>query len=702
MKKRFVKFAAVILAAALSFPGAILTASAAANDDYELPIVYTDTEPGKTVASGECGEHATWTLDSNGTLTISGSGDMGYLDEEYGVYYEKPENWIWSYGPEDTDLSANVKRVVIEEGITSADFFGGCTNLTRLQLPSSLERIGNSGIGYDTYAFQNCRNLREVSFPSNIKLNYVEYKSFADTSWFWSKQVEDKMVIIGSLLYDGTFCEGDIVIPNNVKYLAEGAFYDDEMITSVTLPQGMTSIPIGAFSSCDKLVSVNLPSSISTIAESAFEGCEKLASVTLPDSITSIGYQAFAGDSALETIVFPKYFRPAYVSPDAFDETPWFEKQLTGSGIVLMGDYLWYYNEPASQPADVTVPAGVRVIGGYAFENSHIKTITLPEGVEEIGMMAFLDCEYLDKINLPASLKEVGIAAFFTGYDNLVPRVSVASGNPYFESVNEFFCTKGGGVYTNAYGDERYDFLCRLYQNFLGRIPDMGGFNTWFNIMVTGALNGRTVSGQEIVKGFALSPEFINKDTSDEEFIRALYLTIFGREADQGGLDAWKTVLAKGCTRKKVLAGFLNAQEMVALCERYGMVSGEYRSDEPADNNTQVTYFVARMYEYCLGRRYDRAGLDSWVNYLVSGAATGAKLADGFFYSQEMIAQNLSNEDFVKVAYRTLLDREADAGGLASWVKVLDDTDDRSKIIKGFVNSVEFGNLCQSYGIKAV
>jgi hypothetical protein len=64
-----------------------------------------------------------------------------------------------------------------------------------------------------------------------------------------------------------------------------------------------------------------------------------------------------------------------------------------------------------------------------------------------------------------------------------------------------------------------------------------------------------------------------------------------------------------------------------------------------------------------------------------------------------MKKKNLSNRDYVANAYVALLDRQPDEGGLAAWTDVLDKGAERSKVVNGFIDSPEFSNLCQEYGI---
>ena len=54
----------------------------------------------------------------------------------------------------------------------------------------------------------------------------------------------------------------------------------------------------------------------------------------------------------------------------------------------------------------------------------------------------------------------------------------------------------------------------------------------------------------------------------------------------------------------------------------------------------------------------------------------------------------------MQVLYRTFMGREADEGGLAAWVNVLESgREDRAKVLEGFSDSVEFDGILQSFGL---
>ena len=125
---------------------------------------------------GEDGDNLTWSLSSNGTLTINGTGEMGY---------QTP--WM-SYRD-------SIKSLVIEEGVTTVgrSAFSGCDQLTSATLPTSLTEIGQS-------AFLGCFNLEKICLPDT--LNAIGDNAFGsawDTAFFFTGSEEQwNAMTIGS------------------------------------------------------------------------------------------------------------------------------------------------------------------------------------------------------------------------------------------------------------------------------------------------------------------------------------------------------------------------------------------------------------------------------------------------------------------------------------------------------------------------
>ena len=122
-------------------------------------------------------------------------------------------------------------------------------------------------------------------------------------------------------------------------------------------------------------------------------------------------------------------------------------------------------------------------------------------------------------------------------------------------------------------------------------------------------------------------------------------------------------------------------------------------NEEPAVDVEKVRQFVTRLYKVCLDREPDADGLDHWTNILVNREQTGSQVGYGFAFSVEFKNHNYCNSCYVKQLYKAFLGREYDEGGLEHWVGKLNEGTTREEILNGFLLSVEFGGICEEYGI---
>lgn len=118
-----------------------------------------------------------------------------------------------------------------------------------------------------------------------------------------------------------------------------------------------------------------------------------------------------------------------------------------------------------------------------------------------------------------------------------------------------------------------------------------------------------------------------------------------------------------------------------------------------AETVNQVKAFVSRMYTVALGRNAEAAGLKDWSGRLLEKKIDGAGIAAGFIGSEEFTNKNLNNDDYLKVLYKTFFDREPDKAGYEDWIGKLNAGQSRASVLAGFVNSKEFANLCDKFGI---
>ncbi len=107
--------------------------------------------PLEIIKSGECGANGgnvKWTLDNDGTLTLSGSGKMKNYDE---VDHSSPFSF-------DEDIT----KIVIENGITTigSAAFSYCENVTNVSIPYSISEIGED-------AFYGIYDLQEITYQGS-------------------------------------------------------------------------------------------------------------------------------------------------------------------------------------------------------------------------------------------------------------------------------------------------------------------------------------------------------------------------------------------------------------------------------------------------------------------------------------------------------------------------------------------------------
>ena len=341
MRKRLLSFVLAVLMIASLLPATALAAD--------------------VVTSGTCGaegdgSNLTWTLDSEGLLTISGTGAMkGYSD----VYYNCAP---WKY------REIKIKKVVIDNGVTSigAYAFYNCDYLASVIIPNSVTSIGNG-------TFYDCTFLASVTIPNSV------------TS-------------IGDEAFRACRSLASVTIPDSVTSIGDWAFLYCPSLTSVTIPDGVTSIGVGAFSTCTSLANVTIPSSVTSIGGSAFEYCSSLTSVTIPDSVTSIGWYAFGNCTSLTGI---------WVDRDNNNYSS------DASGVLFDKNMTALIQCPSRFFGAYTIPDSVVSICSYAFHNcNYLASVTIPDSVTSIDHYTFCGCGSLESVTIPNNVTSIGEGAF--------------------------------------------------------------------------------------------------------------------------------------------------------------------------------------------------------------------------------------------------------------------------------------------------
>lgn len=113
-------------------------------------------------------------------------------------------------------------------------------------------------------------------------------------------------------------------------------------------------------------------------------------------------------------------------------------------------------------------------------------------------------------------------------------------------------------------------FVSRCYSEVLGRKADTGGLNTWCKKILTSS-NKKQAAIDTASHGFFHSAEYQNKKTTNDQYVRTLYRTFLGREADTSGYNNWMKALRSGTSRDSVMNGFAYSKEFANIMEKYGI-----------------------------------------------------------------------------------------------------------------------------------
>jgi hypothetical protein len=367
--------------------------------------------------------------DSYSTLTLSSDIGMGHTTYNY---YISDDNRI-EKSSELTGLGGINTTINVYNNRLDALFYG-TRNIKRVVLPPTIKGLGD-------YMFKGCTELISVQFPDDI-------------------------TFVGDEVFSGCEKLTSVNIPSTVTEIGVGFFSDCQSLVNVGDLSQLKKIGAKAFMNCSNLVgdvvdmTIDL-SSLDTIPESAFAGCAHLANIRfspmlkyigdnafnlndnqdylkcidLPDGLKFIGNDAFSGRESLDKVRIPESLeRLSYYSfwgtkfqekiqPDndilyigliAICEMKEMGELVFREGTVAIADYFWRTNNYES----ITLPTSLKYIGKYAFSESGITDLVLPEGLEEIGEQAFRQCENMKTCALPSTLRIIKDRAF-QGCNNL-------------------------------------------------------------------------------------------------------------------------------------------------------------------------------------------------------------------------------------------------------------------------------------------
>jgi hypothetical protein len=241
-------------------------------------------------------------------------------------------------------------------------------------------------------------------------------------------------------------------------------------ITHVNWPSGIKHIFQYAF--CNSSISLSnfneIPSTVEVIDQYAFNECRNFSggSITLPAALKFVGSNAFyhvgissltiqgdiiaesnafGNNNQLTTINVGNYVIAARGSFSPILSSGWLTNQSKGN--VYLGKNYVQYKGTMPANTNLTIESGTRSIWGYAFSNkTTLKSITIPNSVEFIGIGAFSGCSGLTEITIPENLNPNFTKSYTQA--NSIYSSTGGSGGDVNSSYSPFYSGKCTGITT--------------------------------------------------------------------------------------------------------------------------------------------------------------------------------------------------------------------------------------------------------------
>ena len=269
-------------------------------------------------------------------------------------YYHQPKTEGDIVIPEYVESEG---RKLLVTGIGDNAF--GYTNITSF----TLDRL----IDFGKYVFSSCRKLTRVSLP-------VGMKELPDNTFY------------------GCSALAGIQLPSSLTMIGVGAFADCKALTSIDIPVGVTTLGVSAFSGCSALERVTMGDQVKGFEASCFLQCTMLKELYIPQQLEQIGLQCFQGCTSLQRLNFPATM--TQIDMLAFENCTGLQEVTLSDSVTVIPDNCF---TGCSSLKTFQMPASVQNIGGRAFYNTGIESITLPEGIQRIGSEAFY-CQHLAEV----------------------------------------------------------------------------------------------------------------------------------------------------------------------------------------------------------------------------------------------------------------------------------------------------------------
>ena len=239
----------------------------------------------------------------------------------------------------------NITSVTIEEGIAEigACAFENCTNLSKIDIPTTIVKIGENAI-YNTAYYNDISN------------------------WKIKKEQENSGGLdVGDDKFNSSHIDFEDVIASELEYLfLETCLIKIHVVGRYSFQPTTTVIADGAFKGNTGLNSVRLGSNLVTVGDNAFEDCISIKEIIIPEKVDYVGKSAFENCTSLKKITLMK--KPVKVFDTTFKNTAFYNnsENWIDNGLYL-DDYLLATRENLYE---IVVDSKALYVASGAFKNN--------------------------------------------------------------------------------------------------------------------------------------------------------------------------------------------------------------------------------------------------------------------------------------------------------------------------------------------
>lgn len=298
-----------------------------------------------------------------------------------------------------------------------------------LKIPAGIRRI-------QAEVFQDRLMLEQISIPETVE--YIGARAFHKTAWMEKQRAKSPMVVVNHMLLDGSCCEGEVVVPEDIRLVCGWAFAGGLGIEKIRFLSDQVRVESYAFRNCIFLKELVLADGTSVVFEGISDrkrelpplaeqavwdrlNCFKtdendvlmectgnISRLLVAEGITAIGDNVFQDGNLLTEIILPRTVTS--IGRNSFAGCKWLQKVIGAQSVRTIGNRAF---SGCGSLEEVELGESLREIGRGTFENCiSLREITLPEGVEELPERVFFRCHSLRRVHLPSTLKRIGKEAF--------------------------------------------------------------------------------------------------------------------------------------------------------------------------------------------------------------------------------------------------------------------------------------------------